>query len=101
MRIASKAGALVLTIAITFSVLAGCKASIVGKYFNEKHPNQYIELKPDLTFQMVEEDGTGATGTYEIEGDVILLKLQIGIVGRSKLQGNTLIDPDGDRWTKK
>ena len=43
----------------------------------------------------------GIAGKFEVEGDQITLKTDRGFSSRGKIQGKTLIDKDGDRWTKQ
>jgi len=74
--------------------------SAAGKYVSEKNDKNYLELKADGTF-FLQVRSRGRAGKYEIDGDQITLKTDMGSASRGKIDGNTMIDPDGDRWTKK
>lgn len=73
--------------------------SLHGIYVSQKNPTYYMDLKSDGTFFSKEMITTH--GKYEIEGNVITLKFELGLASRGRIEGNVLIDPDGDRWVKK
>ena len=88
-------------ISVILMAFAGCQnKGPSGKYISEKNPKDYLELKSDGTFY-IQEGGMGVTGKYEIEGDQITLKMDMGFASRGRIQGKTIIDKDGDRWTEQ
>lgn len=95
---------LLVLAAMILPVIACEKAkqmTVAGTYTSERNAKKYRELKSDGTFFAQEENAAG-TGTYEMAGDQITLKFQLGTAVRAKLEGNTMIDSqDGERWTKK
>lgn len=87
--------------------LIGCACSgtavcsVCGIYVNQENPSDFLELKADGTFYN-EEGGIGFSGTWEIEGDTITLSLEgLPFATRVTVQGNTIIDPDGEVWVKQ
>ena len=92
---------LLLCVCIASVLVGGCgKIGVAGKYVSEKNQKNYLELKTDGTF-FVQEDSMGMAGKYEIDGDTITLKTDMGLASRGKIEGKTVIDNDGDRWTKQ
>ena len=91
---------ILIVILLVVCLLVGCSKTVAGKYVNEKNPKDYLELKSDGTF-FVQEGSMGMAGKYEIEGNQITLKTDIGLATRGKIEGKTIIDKDGDRWTKQ
>ena len=93
-----------VVLSLIVGMVAGCakakQLSAAGTYVSEKIPNDYRELKSDGTFYL-QQGPAGMTGTYEIEGDQITFKLASGSAHRCKIEGNTIVDPDGERFTKK
>lgn len=84
-------------------VLVGCSRSsksVAGTYVNKANSSEYLELKANGEFYL-RELGMGLTGEYEIEGDTITLKLDMGFAARGRIRGNTLIDEDGKIWVKR
>jgi len=73
---------------------------VSGKYMNEKNPKDYLELKSDGTF-FSQEGPMGIAGKYVVEGDQITLKTDMGFASRGKIKGKTIIDREGERWTKQ
>lgn len=81
-------------------VLAGCSGSShKGKYYKESDAESYIELRGNDLFTVVEDDMT-IDGEYSIEGTDIKFTI-MGFVSGGTIEGDTIIDPDGVRWTKK
>ena len=90
----------------------GCGASTsstsaVGTYLHATNSAEYIKLNPDGTFTAVDHtifsNGSIASGTYKIDGTAIVLTFinPPGGTGHGTVQGNVLIDPDGERWVKQ
>src|SRR6266436_3381452 len=77
-----------------------CSSGMSGKYVSEKNPKNYVELKSDGTY-FLQEGSMGVTGKYEVEGGQITLKTDMGFASRGNIEGKTIIDKDGDRWTKQ
>ena len=99
-----------LALATAFCTASACDKvktmSAAGKYVSEKSPDHFRELKADGTFYEEDKNAwggqtTGMTGTYQIEGNQITLKLEMGMAMRSTLSGNTMVDSDGERLVKK
>jgi len=76
------------------------KTSISGRYVSEKFPERVRELKPDGTF-LVQEGQVGATGTYSIVDKQITLTVSNGMAYKANLDGKSMIDLDGERYTKQ
>jgi hypothetical protein len=74
---------------------------VAGKYISDRVPNRYRELNSDGTFFEKTAAGVGVTGKYEIRNDEIRLTLAVGFTVACKFDGKTMIDPDGERWTKR
>ncbi|KAF0154042.1 MAG: hypothetical protein FD159_2706 [Syntrophaceae bacterium] len=89
---------------ISLSFVACDKANQMsnsGTYVSEKNQERYRELKSDGTFFAQEGRAASFSGNYKIEGNQITCTLPTGQAIRSKLEGKTMIDSDGERWTKK
>lgn len=86
---------------LVISLLVGCGlGGPAGKYVSEKNSDDFLELKSDGTFTVI-EGRSGFTGKYEIDGDQIILKADIGLAQRGRIEGQTIIDNEGTRWTKQ
>lgn len=72
---------------------------VVGTYVSEKNSKYYMELKADGTFFVKDPSGQGH-GEYAVKGSTITLKMRMR-QARGTIEGNVLIDPDGDRWIKQ
>jgi len=81
-------------------VLVGCSNQVAGTYISEKNDQDYTELKADGTF-FVKEGRVSIYGKYEIEGNVLTLKLEGGRAPRGTIEKNYLIDDEGVKWIKK
>ena len=82
-------------------LVGGClELCIEGKYVNTKHPEDYMELNSDGTFFVYQEIRGSFSGTYEVKDDKIRLILPNGRVEVGKIEGNTIIDPEGEVWKK-
>ena len=75
-------------------------SSVAGKYVSEKNDNNYMVLKADRSF-FIQERSQQMHGEYDIDGNIIILKMGRGRDAKVRIEGNVLIDPDGDRWIKK
>jgi Lipocalin-like domain len=77
-------------------------SEITGTYFDESDGSIYITLNADGTFSFF---GTGphktVSGTYTRDGAMITITAPEGESFTGKLDKNTLVIPDGSRWTKK
>ena len=77
---------------------------LAGTYIYKYNKRSYIEFRSDGTFigQVITSKGTiNIRGTYEYDGENIIV---IGIDGktdRGKLEGDTYTDGDGIKWIKK
>ncbi len=81
-------------------LVGGClESSIEGKYVNTASPGDYMELNSDGTF-FIHGNDIGVSGTYEVKDNTVRFIFPNGITFVGKLEGNTIIDPDGDVWKK-
>ena len=94
----------VVSLVLFIGLLFGCSGgnSIAGKYVSRDNLD-HLELKRDGTCH-VEEYGMDYTGTYEIEGSTITVRVDFGW-SEGKIEGNTIVglsvmDPD-KIWVKK
>lgn len=86
-------------------MVVGCGSKPYGKYVKSQDSNQYLELRPDGNFFLKEKEmfmGTyfNASGTYEIKGNIVTLKTPLGDTNGT-LNGNTIVDKDGQSWIKR
>ena len=84
-------------------VLVGCSRSsksVAGTYVNKANSSEYLELKANGEFYL-REAGMGVAGRYEIEGDTITLKLEMGLAVRGRIRGKSIIDNEGKTWVKQ
>ena len=70
--------------------------NVLGKYVHGKTGTHYIELRADGECFLFEGD-VGITGSYEIKGDEITI-LGGGSTSHGTIQGNAIIDAEGDAW---
>ena len=91
----------VAIIALMTLCLTSCStSSVYGKYVYNQNPNDYTELKSDMTF-FVRQSTMSVHGTFAIDGTNIMLNPSSGGVWRGTIEGNILIDGEGMHWTKK
>lgn len=103
MRKLQRAGAVVILLTLSFSLLS-CSKGVTGTYVNSKDSKTTIQLKSDGTFALYESGNTtaAATGTYKVEGTVITLTLAgMNKTGTGKIENDVLTDPDGVTWKKQ
>ncbi|MGE5173706.1 MAG: hypothetical protein ACM3MD_07750 [Betaproteobacteria bacterium] len=91
---------LLLVICIGAATFACHKVDHTGKYISEKYSKNYLELKADGTF-ILQQDPMIMAGKYKIAGDLITLKTDTGFNSIGKIEGKSIIDNDGVRWTKQ
>jgi lysozyme len=86
------------------ALLVGCSATrVAGKYVSQANPEDYLELRTDGTFYL-QEEGITLDGKYRVDGDDITLSvsiLGISTASKGRLEGDVIIDQDGERWVKK
>jgi hypothetical protein len=80
--------------------------AVTGKYFNERHPDSYIELNADGTFvnlhKVAKNDRTiSLNGTYKVEGNQLMLTQGARRNMVMQLEDDVIINSDGSRWLKK
>jgi zinc-ribbon domain len=78
------------------------KTGIAGKYIHETNNADSLTLNSDKTFSLTEQ-GLTVSGTYEVTGNSITLTATSvqGLPPQTgTIDGNTITDPDGERWTK-
>lgn len=59
-----------------------------------------MELKSNGSFY-IRENSMGIAGSYEVDGDQITLKTEMGMASRGKIEGKVVVNDDGERWTKQ
>ena len=86
---------------ILFSVLAAtaCGAAIDGIYTSQERPNDYIELRGDGTFFIMEKD-QGLSGTYKLDESRLVLTSPSGASSVAELRDDTIIDSGGLIWSR-
>ena len=82
------------------TLLASCGRSEVGVYVSEKKPMNTLELRGDGTF-LNTENSRMFTGKYRIDGNKLILELPTGQAVTGSINGNVVVDPDGDKLIKK
>ncbi len=91
---------IILALLILGVVLSGC-VSDKTVYYSQKL-NESITLYKDNTFYIKGSDGTGYSGTYRIDNDRLILALPpFGATIEGKIQGDKLIDKEGDEYIKE
>ena len=93
-----------LVLVSVFLVSASCTkpSAVAGRYLSDRDrtPRDSLDLEAGGGFTL-QEDGATFTGTYEVKGDSIALKLPGGSTVVSKIEGPVLVDEAGGRWTKQ
>lgn len=91
----------VLTMLLPF---AACENTMVaGTYVSERDRKHTRELRSDGTVVDM-NGGLGVEGTYEVSGNEITFRFQVfgtNQIMKSKFEGKTIIDGDGERLTKQ
>ena len=73
---------------------------VAGTYTNENNGKEFLELKSNGSFYL-RESGTGIFGEYEVEGNQITLKTDMGFAYRGIFAGDTLVNEKGHYWTRR
>jgi hypothetical protein len=73
---------------------------VAGTYTHENNSEEFLELKSNGSYYL-RESGMGVVGKYEVDGNQITLKTDMGFASRGIFAGDTLVDEEGQRWTKK
>ena len=86
---------------ILFSVLVttACGGAIDGTYTSQERPNDYIELRGDGTFFIMEK-GQGLSGTFKQDETRLVLTSPSGASSIAELRGETIVDNSGLIWAK-
>jgi hypothetical protein len=71
---------------------------IPGKYTHKKSRSNYIELKPDGNYVLVER-GTAVTGSYEVNGTDIRI-FGAETTSQGKIRNGIIIDSEGEKWLR-
>ena len=100
MRKTLKVTVLLVSVIIFLASISEALTSVAGTYVNEKDNELYIELKADGKF-FIKDCCVQGNGQYEIEENIITLKMDSGLTSKGTIQENAIIDPDGDRWIKQ
>jgi hypothetical protein len=78
---------------------------VAGKYFLEKEPRSSMELNANGDFTVVQwrkfkTEAPAYTGTYVVVGHQITMTLDSGRTFKVRLDGDSIIDKDRNRWDK-
>ena len=80
---------------------ADLSSSVPGKYIRTDSPSDYIQLGSSGTF-LLSQGGKLFPGTYKVEGDSLVISMpQMRTQQRSRITGDTFIDPNGRAWKKE
>ena len=91
---------LAILLLVALALLAACSGNkVAGKYISEDNPDDYLELRSDGNFYS-QEEGIGISGSYDVDGNEITLSLAIGLSTKARIEGDVIIDEDGERWVK-
>jgi hypothetical protein len=71
---------------------------ILGKYIHKKIPSQYIELKPDGDYVLLER-GTEITGRYAVDGAVIKI-FGAETTSEGTIRNGIITDSEGEKWIR-
>jgi uncharacterized protein (TIGR02391 family) len=71
---------------------------VAGKYVHEKNSSCYLELGSNGSYVLFE--GTQVLGTYEVSGAAITLFVARRPTSKATIEGDSIIDEQGDRWTR-
>src|SRR5215471_1692072 len=71
---------------------------ILGKYTHKKIPSQYIELKPDGNYVLLER-GTERTGRYAVDGTEIRI-FGADTTSEGTIRNGIIIDSEGEKWIR-
>jgi hypothetical protein len=71
--------------------------SVPGTYFRHDKTSDYIELKTDGTFHLL-QDGKEYDGNYNVQADTITIQGKNVPASTGRLVGNTMVDPHGTVW---
>jgi uncharacterized protein YxeA len=78
------------------------RAGSGNRYYNSYNKDYYLELRDDGTFYDKDMSNMEVTGKYNISGTSITLRPNGGLPARyATVSGNTITDPDGDKWVKE
>lgn len=96
--------ACVIALSLPFAACERAKQTMAsGTYVSQRNPNHTRELKSDGTVVDM-QGGRGVEGTYEISGNEITFRVQIlgtTQIRKSRLEGNAIVDDDGERFVKR
>lgn len=88
---------LILTVVLSMGCL---KSGVEGKYVSTDNPGTYRELNSDGTFFADQGDYRSVSGTYKVKDNKIRFILPSGSTFESRIEGNKIIDWDGEVWQK-
>ena len=96
-----KKATLVVLCCAAFMLIAGCgKGGVDGRYYNKSNSASYIHLEKDGSF-VAQVPGKELRGEYALTGNVIVLSMKNGHEDRGTIQGDTLVDGDGEVWVRQ
>lgn len=79
--------------------LGGCSVSVAGTYRSQENNSDYLELRSDNTF-FVKESSSSFSGKYRVDKGILTLELPSGFSVQCKIDGNTIIDDENEKWVK-
>jgi hypothetical protein len=91
--------ALVLVVAVACSRPG---SAVAGTYISDRYrsPKDSLELAESGAFTL-REDGSTITGTYRMNGERLDFATDDGHPFHCKIEGATLVDAGGARWTRE
>jgi len=89
----------VAVLAVVGAIACG-GGGVHGTYVREQVPGDYLELKSDGTFFLM-EGGLGAAGEWDRDGDSITLTIESGRATRVSIDDGRIIDNDGEVWVRQ
>src|SRR5215510_1285554 len=72
---------------------------IPGRYIHKRSRSNYIDLKPDGSYVLVEK-GTGIAGRYEVSSQEIKI-FGPESASQGTIQNGVIIDAEGEKWIRK
>lgn len=103
MAVAVKAGPAAQSITVAPLSSSSDASPILGKYFETKGSGSYLELKSDGTF-FLSQAFSGRVfqnvGSYQLEGQQITLKLDMGMAARGMIEKDKISFEDGSVYVR-
>ncbi|MCL0065009.1 DUF2116 family Zn-ribbon domain-containing protein [Dehalococcoidia bacterium] len=91
---------LVVIALIVGGLAIGWEDGIYGTWVDQDNPENYLEIRRDGTFVVSERGIRVATGTWEINGDVIRFEIW-GMTVEGRIEGDKIIDEYGTIFVRE